>query len=126
MRTPWSASALVVLTALLLPRVSWPEVPAPAAAARGASADPVIAAAGDIACSPNDPQYNEGIGTPDACRMRYASNLLMEGDLTAVLVLGDSQYEDEGSIDFGASYDPTWGRAKAITRPAPGNHEYAV
>jgi hypothetical protein len=42
-----------------------------------------------------------------------------------VLPLGDLQYETGRSADFAASYDATWGRMKAITRPVVGNHEYA-
>ena len=43
---------------------------------------------------------------------------------TAVLPLGDEQYET-GTLDgFSGSYDPTWGQFKAITKPVPGNHEY--
>jgi len=41
-----------------------------------------------------------------------------------VLTLGDNAYES-GTIDqFRAHYEPTWGRFKSITLPAPGNHEY--
>jgi hypothetical protein len=42
----------------------------------------------------------------------------------AVLALGDTQYEAGTPPDFRGSYDPTWGRFKAITRPVIGNHEY--
>ena len=56
--------------------------------------------------------------------MLQTSDLLMKMDLSAVLALGDLQYED-GTLDkFQRSYDPTWGRLKAQTRPAVGNHEY--
>jgi acid phosphatase type 7 len=46
--------------------------------------------------------------------------------LAAVLVLGDNQYETGALADYLASYDPTWGRVKSITHPAPGNHEYTM
>jgi len=85
---------------------------------------PVVAAAGDIACDPASPTFGGGAGTPTACRMRATSNLLLRTNPAAVLALGDLQYPN-GSLDrFLASYDPSWGRAQAITRPAPGNHEY--
>ncbi len=43
----------------------------------------------------------------------------------AVLTLGDNQYE-VGALDaYEGSYDATWGRFKAITRPSAGNHEFA-
>jgi hypothetical protein len=41
-----------------------------------------------------------------------------------VLPLGDEQYYSGTLEDFMASYDPSWGRLKAISRPAIGNHEY--
>lgn len=41
-----------------------------------------------------------------------------------VAVLGDNVYE-AGSLDeFLDCYEPTWGRHRARTRPAVGNHEY--
>jgi len=86
--------------------------------------DPVIGAAGDIACDPDLTRYATGLGTSDACHMLQTSDLLLKMDLAAVLPLGDTQYED-GTLDkFQRSYDPTWGRLKAQTRPVVGNHEY--
>jgi Calcineurin-like phosphoesterase len=43
---------------------------------------------------------------------------------TAVLTLGDNQYPTGSLVQFKRHYHPTWGRFKAATRPAPGNHEY--
>ena len=39
-------------------------------------------------------------------------------------MMGDIQYESATLSDFNTRYDPTWGAHKAITWPAPGNHEY--
>lgn len=86
--------------------------------------DPVVAAAGDIACDPSDPAYNGGAGTSSSCKMAATSNLLVGTGLSAVLPLGDIQYDCGSPGDFAASYDPTWGRVKSITTPVPGNHEY--
>ncbi len=94
----------------------------PAGLAQG---DPVIAAAGDIACDPADPNYNDGVGTVLGCHMKATSDLLVGANLRAVLLLGDNQYEDGTLVKFQKSYNPTWGRIKAITHPVPGNHEYA-
>lgn len=91
-----------------------------------ASGDPVIAAAGDIACDPKSIKYNGGNGTADACRMKATSNLIMNAGLAAVLPLGDIQYETGKAEAFQHSYDPTWGRVKSITHPAVCNHEYAT
>jgi calcineurin-like phosphoesterase family protein len=91
--------------------------------AEGAS-DPVIAAAGDIACDPVSGAFNAGLGTTTQCRQLYTSDLLTGGSYTAVLPLGDLQYENGVLADFLLSYDLSWGRVKQITRPVPGNHEY--
>jgi hypothetical protein len=56
--------------------------------------------------------------------MKYTSNLLVGSGLSAVLPLGDDQYNCGTLSAFDASYDPTWGRVKSITHPAVGNHEY--
>jgi len=40
-----------------------------------------------------------------------------------VMAVGDLAYPDGSKGNF-VCYDKTWGRAKAHTRPAPGNHEF--
>jgi hypothetical protein len=90
------------------------------------STDPVIAAAGDVACDPISPSFNGGAGTATSCRQRYTSDLLVEAGLAAVLTLGDLQYEDGTLANYQLSFDPTWGRVRDILRPAVGNHEYQV
>jgi hypothetical protein len=78
---------------------------------------PVIAAAGDIAC-------DSVVVTATTCHQRATSDLLVGQGLDGVLALGDIQYENGELANFNAYYDPTWGRVKGITYPAPGNHEY--
>jgi Tol biopolymer transport system component len=87
-------------------------------------ADPVVAAAGDIACDPDHPSFEEGEGSVGACRQQMTANLLKRLDLSAVLVLGDAQYENGTLAKFRASFDPSWGQFKTLIRPIPGNHEY--
>ena len=65
-----------------------------------------------------------GEGDKSQCRQKYTSDLLLKLDLTAVLTLGDNQYEDGALAAYRASYHPSWGRVKSITHPVPGNHEY--
>jgi hypothetical protein len=96
--------------------------PVPQAAA--APPDPRIAAAGDIACSPADPNFNNLRGTATACQMMATSDLLVGKGYAGVLALGDDQYNGGSYSDFLASYDPTWGRVKNITHSVTGNHEY--
>jgi len=87
--------------------------------------DPVLAAAGDIACDPLDPHFNGGAGTANACRERFVSDLILgDASIDAVAALGDVQYECGGLSAFQQSYDQSWGRVKTITHPAVGNHEY--
>ena len=94
--------------------------------ARRASADsdPVIAAAGDIACDPQDSGFNGGNGSTTRCHEKYTGAQLAAGGFAAVLPLGDEQYECGGAAAFAQSYDPAWGPVKPITYPAVGNHEY--
>jgi acid phosphatase type 7 len=104
--------ALVALGSLALVAVT-PAIPAHSAE------DPVIAAAGDIACPSNTP-------TLTSCHHQQTSDILVSGGFDAVLPLGDLQYPSGQLSGFQSYYDPTWGRVKAITRPAPGNHEYGT
>jgi Calcineurin-like phosphoesterase len=87
--------------------------------------DPVIAAAGDIACDPTSGSFHGGAGTGSACAMRATSDLILANhSIAAVLALGDDQYGCGGLTAFQQSFDPTWGRFKAMIHPVPGNHEY--
>ncbi|HEX7166182.1 MAG TPA: metallophosphoesterase [Acidimicrobiales bacterium] len=78
-----------------------------------------VVAAGDIACKPGQET------SASQCRHGETAELAASLDPDVVLVLGDLQYERGEAEGFAASYDPTWGRLRDRTRPAPGNHEYA-
>jgi hypothetical protein len=84
----------------------------------------IVMAAGDIACDPADPNFNDGRGMATACRQADTANLLGAADL--VLALGDNQYECGGLAAYMASFDASWGAFKARIRPAIGNHEHQV
>lgn len=72
----------------------------------------VVAAAGDISLAePSD-------------RARLTAELVEALQPDAVLALGDLQYDDGALERFERVYEPTWGRFKGKTYPAPGNHEY--
>lgn len=86
--------------------------------------DPVIAAVGDVACSPASSAYNGGLGTATACRHKYVADLMQGKDLAAFLALGDLQYEKGELSYFNTSYDQWFAPYYDITRPVPGNHEY--
>ncbi|HEX3530257.1 MAG TPA: metallophosphoesterase [Thermoanaerobaculia bacterium] len=115
-----AASAFIALAALL----ALAALCHPSGAFAQTAPSAVIAAAGDIACDPADANFNGGAGMAAGCHMKATSDLLVGAGYDAVLLLGDNQYEDGALAKYQASYDPSWGRLKAITRPAPGNHEY--
>ena len=82
------------------------------------AADPVVAAAGNIACDPASPYFAGGAGTAANCHQSETAGLLPAG-LSAVLPLGDAQYCCGTLAGLHRPYDPTWGAQKAITRPVP-------
>jgi hypothetical protein len=86
------------------------------AGANGASAqdkkpDPVFVGAGDVASC-------------DDLSGAHATAKLIEKIPGTVFVAGDLAYPDGSDENFAKCYEPTWGRFKDRTRPAPGNHEY--
>jgi acid phosphatase type 7 len=83
-----------------------------------AAADPVIAAAGDIACAP---YKSRGSST---CRQTDTAALLDAKPYTAVLPLGDNQYYCGSLSDYTKAYAPTWGRYRDISFPVAGDNDY--
>ena len=84
-----------------------------------------IAAAGDIACSMNDPDYNSGNGTGAFCAQKATADVIAGiSHLDALLPLGDEQYQCGEPAEFSAVYALTWGQFDSIAHPVPGNHEY--
>ena len=67
-----------------------------------------------------------GAGDIASCRSRgaEATALLLDSIPGTVFTTGDNAYADGTAAEFAACYEPTWGRHKARTRPAPGNHDY--
>lgn len=84
------------------------------AATSTTSGDPTVAAAGDIACQLGDTCLAHAAATAKAVVALHP---------TAVLALGDNQYQNATTADF-AAYNSTWGVFKSITHPVVGNHEY--
>jgi hypothetical protein len=91
--------------------VSTPEPTAsPAPPAPAVEADPVLVGAGDIAsCTSSGDE---------------ATAALLDKIPGAVFAIGDQAYPNGSARDFQRCYEPSWGRHKARTRPAVGNHEY--
>jgi hypothetical protein len=87
--------------------------------------DPVIAAAGDMACDPNNPNFNAGNGTPNGCaELRTSGRLSSDSTVDLVLGLGDMQYPCDNLNDYTLSYTPSWGVFNSSMFPVAGNHEY--
>ncbi len=75
-------------------------------------APPVLVGAGDIAaCASGGAQVTAA---------------LLDGISGTVFTAGDNAYEHGTYDEFIRCYDPSWGRHRARTRPAPGNHEYVT
>ncbi len=88
-------------------------------AAMPTSGTVTIVAAGDIACDPNANK-----NAPRDCDQAATAALIGQLQPTAVLTLGDNQYEDGTLADFQAVFAQTWGKYRSIMFPAIGNHEY--
>jgi hypothetical protein len=81
--------------------------------------EPVIAAAGDIACAP------PATRTSTKCHQQDTANLLAAGSYDAVLPVGDTQYDCGELSAFDQVYDKTWGQLNAISHPVVGDNEYS-
>jgi hypothetical protein len=84
----------------------------------------VVAAVGDIACSPRNVNFNDGNGRNGDCKHAAVSRLIQRRSPDQILVLGDAQYDDGRYLEYRRSYDRSWGTLLGITRPVPGNHDY--
>jgi len=51
--------------------------------------DPLIAAAGDIACDPSSSNFRSGNGTSSSCKQKATSDLVLSEPVDAVLTLGE-------------------------------------
>src|SRR5215813_14821919 len=80
-------------------------------AIKASRGDPVLVGAGDIASC-------------DDLAGAEATAKLIDKIPGTVFAAGDLAYPDGSDKDFAKCYNPTWGRFKDRTRPAPGNHEY--
>jgi hypothetical protein len=63
------------------------------------------------------------IANCDTVEDEATAKLLDQLDGT-IATLGDNAYNDGTAEQFAACYEPTWGRHKARTRPALGNHDH--
>lgn len=75
----------------------------------------VIAGAGDISDCGSD---------GDTVTAALIDGVVGRDPSAIVFTAGDNVYSDGAPEEFAQCYDPTWGRHKDRTRPAPGNHDY--
>ncbi len=101
------ALMLISAVTLLATYPAYASTPTPAP-----TGDPVIIAVGDIAScsSPGD----------------ELTAALVDKIPGTILAVGDIAYEHGSADDFTNCYNPSWGRFKNRTRPAPGNHDYVT
>ncbi len=81
------------------------------------SAATTLVAAGDVACGPDIEV------TDRQCQQEATADLVESLSPDAVLVLGDTAYE-QVTVDSLKSYDVSWGRFLDKTQAVVGNHEY--
>jgi acid phosphatase type 7 len=66
-----------------------------------------------------------GAGDIAACDVNSENTArLLDSIGGTVFTTGDNAYPQATEAQFRQCYDPTWGRHRSRTRPAPGNHEY--
>lgn len=98
--------------------------PTPSKKATPTDTTVTVAAVGDIACDPSDPNWRKGAGTSNNCHEHRVAALVGKLNPTVFLPLGDVQYENGTASAFAKSYHPAFGRYLSISRPVVGNHEY--
>jgi hypothetical protein len=89
-----------------------PSAAATPSAAPAGSPDPILVGAGDIGdCASSGDE---------------ATATLLDGIPGAIFTAGDNAYPDGSADNYARCYDPTWGRFKARTHPAAGNHDWVT
>ena len=111
------ALALLLVAAVVPLMMSATSASVPAVRRLPASATPtspseIVLAAGDIAsCTSTGDEVTAA---------------MLDGQPGTVVTLGDNVYDSGTTAEFSSCYDPGWGRHKARTHPAVGNHEYGT
>lgn len=74
----------------------------------------------------NPPAIVAGAGDISTCGNNNdeATAQLLDAIPGTVITMGDNVMPNGTTAEFTNCYTPTWGRHKARTRPAPGNHDY--
>ena len=98
-------------------------------AAGGSSGSPSVQSASALASPSGSPALDAAIlGAGDIASCSgdgdSATANLIDGISGAVFTAGDNAYDNGSAEQFRDCYDPTWGRFRDRTRPAPGNHDW--
>jgi hypothetical protein len=125
------ATLLVSSTLIFQPRIA-------------AASNPVVmVVAGDISCSPSDPNFGGGLGAPGYCQEQATAALVHTINPSYLLTGGDTQYlpsagytegQQPAPSDYTGGYGASWGQLQnpasalyvpgLVVRPTPGNREY--
>lgn len=89
--------------------------PVPSPTPPSSSSAPILIGAGDISSCSNTNDEK----TAQLIEAAFTSDVTGK-----VFATGDLVYPNGTSAEFTNCYHPTWGRFKAKTAPAPGNHDY--
>jgi calcineurin-like phosphoesterase family protein len=103
--TPPTSRPSAAASGIAPPSAATADAPSP-------GADPVIVGAGDIATC-------DGSGDE-------ATAALLDGIAGTVFTAGDNAYDRGTPEEFTRCYEPSWGRHRERTRPAPGNHDHGT
>lgn len=79
---------------------------------------------GDIACDPNNPNFNQGDGKNGECRHKEVAELMAKQDSDYILLPGDIQYNDGRLEAFEQSFIPTYKQFGPKLIVAAGNHDW--
>ena len=84
--------------------------------------DPLLAAAGDIACA-----AGQTLSSVE-CNQLATARLIARVRPNAVAALGDNQYEHGALSDYlgAGAFNTTWGMFKSRIHPVPGNDDYGT
>ena len=83
-----------------------------------------VAAVGDIACSPNDINFNEGEGVVNGCRQQIIGHVVEQENTDAVFLVGGVQ-QGGAFTDYERSFVPYWRDIQSPIYSVPGEQDYA-
>jgi acid phosphatase type 7 len=83
-----------------------------------------VVAVGDIACEPDNANFNNGDGIVDACRQKSVAEAVKSERADAVILLGDIQYLTGTAGDYDRSFVPYWRGIQDPMYVVAGNHDY--